>query len=111
MGKMTIDELAMIVAKGFEEMSAKIESEVSLVRTDLSNEISAVRTDLSNEISSVRMDIHRLDSKTTSMQQDIAFIRKRTLEDDNAIVADVVQLTKKLDSFDKRITKLEIAKV
>lgn len=127
MSKITIDELAVMVQKGFSHLDAKIEAvraelkqdiqdvrtelkqEIQDVRTELKQEIQDVKTELKQDIHSVRADIRRLESILNEVKERLTRLEKRSFEDDEVLAKEVVDLRKRVDFLEKQFKKLNFA--
>jgi polyhydroxyalkanoate synthesis regulator phasin len=99
MGKVTIDDLAVMMKNGFERLEDKIETEIA-----------SVRQDLKTEIASVRSDIARLQCDIDDIKARLVRLEKRTLEDADALAKEVVDLRKRVDYLEKELSRLKLQK-
>lgn len=120
MKNITIDELAVMMQKEFsslhEEISGvrtELKEEIQGVETRLRAEIQDVETRLSEEIKgvadSLRSDIRRIENSVNDIKERLSRIEQRSLEDDNALTAEVVDLRNRVNILEREIQKLKTA--
>lgn len=99
MPKITIDELAVMVSNGFEQIEREFKAEFA-----------AVRSELKSETSSIRADIRRLQEDMNEIKARLERLEKRTMEDDDALAKEVVVLRRRVDSLETELKKMKLAK-
>ena len=97
----TIDDLARMVAEGFQEMGDRLSDEIKLVRTELKQEIAGVRTELKQEIAGVR----------TELKNDIYFLGQRMDERFDQIKGELKSIKEELKYLKKERWKTTILSI
>jgi len=94
----TINDLAIMVAKGFDSVHKEIKSQIGLVREDMKSEIGSVREDMKSEIGSVREDMKsEFSSVREDMKSEIGSVREDMLNMED-------RLTVRINGLEKIIT-------
>jgi len=125
--EVTLDELAAMVARGFDGLNTKIETEISSVRKDLHEEISFVRKELHEEISSVKVELRsfrrefndfrsevRSEFKTLWREVDninnrLDRIEKNKAEELELITGDLLTIKSKVANLEQKVNKFKLA--
>lgn len=105
MGKVTIDDLAIMVQKGFLAVDKKFDD----LETKLNKKIEGLRFEMKAEFASVRSDIRRLENSLDEIKERLAQLEKRSFEDSDALATEVVDLRKRVTILEKELQKLKMA--
>jgi len=94
-----IENLAAMVADGFYDMGKKIDS----VGSNLDNKIETLRTEMHDEFRRIHEEINDIKVKLDQLSQ-------RTLEDDDALNKEVLNLRRRIETLEKQFKLLKSAK-
>jgi len=105
----TINDLAIMVAKGFDSVHKEIKSQIGLVREDMKSEIGSVREDMKSEFSSVREDMKsEIGSVREDMKSEIGSVREDMKSEFSSVREDMLnmedRLTVRINGLEKIIT-------
>lgn len=109
MKNITIDELAVIMQKEF----SSLHEEISGVMTELKEEVLGVEKRLESKIQgvedSLRSDIRHIENSINEIKERLSRLEQRSIEDDNALTAEVVDLRNRVNILEREIQKLKTA--
>ena len=107
----TVDKLAEMTQRGFEELKGEMKNEISGLRGEMKNEIGGLRGEMKIEISGLRNELkNEMDEKFDSVLsgQDQILKRLDDLESDNTMDMAVHRRQgDKLENHEKRIVAVE----
>ena len=98
--RITIDDLAAMVAKGFADVEVKIDAAVGDLRTDMNGRLAAVETGLSKRIDNLSYKVDQIDQKLDTHRQE-------SKTDHAALRAVVGGMSRTLTDHEERIKALE----
>jgi ribosomal protein L29 len=86
--RITLDDLALMTAKGFEEMR----DEIRACRTELKGDIALERSERKTDIALIRKDIADLTTRVSHVESEVGYIKTILLEDTRPRIARIEKI-------------------
>ena len=109
MAKMTLDNLARMINSGFDNMQKQMDERFDGVDGCFEG-IEQRLDNLELAMNSIRSEIHRMWEKISDLEEQIKALNKRTIEDEDAILKEVMNLKKRLNILEKEVKSFKTAK-